>query len=119
MGVSQAASPFVTLDDLDVGGKRVLLRGDLNVPVDKGAVTDATRGTRHAKTIRELVEKKAKVIVLSHFGRPKNGPDPAMSLKPVADKLSSILSMKVAFAEDCIGSKAESAVVALKPGEVL
>jgi phosphoglycerate kinase len=119
MGVSQAASPFVTLDEMDVSGKRVLLRGDLNVPVDKGAVTDATRVTRLAKTVRELVEKKAKVIVLSHFSRPKNGPDPSMSLKPVADKLSSILSMKVAFAEDCVGPKAESAVAAMQPGEVL
>jgi phosphoglycerate kinase len=119
MGISQAASPFVTLDELDVSGKRILVRGDLNIPAVNGVVGDTTRLERLSKTIRELVAKKAKVIVLSHFGRPKNGADPSLSLRPVAEALAKILSKPVSFAEDCIGPKAEAAVKAMQPGEVL
>jgi len=110
---------FRTLDDLDVKGKRVLVRADLNVPVADGKVTDATRIERQAPTIRELAEKGAKVIVLSHFDRPKGKVVPSMSLKVLVEPLSKAVGRKVAFADDCIGPKAEQAVAALKDGDVL
>ena len=109
---------FRTLDDLDVAGKRVLLRADLNVPVKDGKVTDATRIERLAPTIEALLAKNAKVIIMSHFGRPK-GPDPALSLRPLVEPLSRAISGRpVHFAPDCIGAEAERVVAALKPGEV-
>jgi phosphoglycerate kinase len=110
---------FRTLDDLDVKGKRVLVRADLNVPVADGKVTDATRIERQAATIRELAEKGAKVIVLSHFDRPKGKLVPSLSLKPLVQPLSDAVGRKVAFADDCIGPMAEAAVAGLKDGEVL
>ena len=110
---------FRTLDDLAVKGKRVLVRADLNVPVADGKVTDATRIERQAPTIRELAEKGAKVIVLSHFDRPKGKVVPSMSLKVLVEPLSKAVGRNVAFADDCIGPKAEQAVAALKDGEVL
>jgi phosphoglycerate kinase len=110
---------FRTLDDLAVKGKRVLVRADLNVPVADGKVTDATRIERQAPTIRELAEKGAKVIVLSHFDRPKGKVVPSMSLKVLVEPLSKAIGRKVAFADDCIGPKAEAAVAALKDGDVL
>ena len=110
---------FRTLDDLTVKGKRVLVRADLNVPVADGKVTDATRIERQAPTIRELAEKGAKVIVLSHFDRPKGKVVPSMSLKVLVAPLSKAVGRKVAFADDCIGPKAEEAVAALKDGDVL
>jgi phosphoglycerate kinase len=110
---------FRTLDDLAVKGKRVLVRADLNVPVADGKVTDATRIERQAPTIRELAEKGAKVILLSHFDRPKGKVVPSMSLKILVEPLSKAVGRKVAFADDCIGPKAEAAVAALKDGEVL
>src|SRR5271167_803234 len=103
-----------TLDDLDVKGKRVLVRADLNVPVKDGVVTDALRIERQAPTIRELAEKGARVIVLSHFDRPKGKVVPSMSLKPLAPALSKAVGRPVAFADDCIGETAEKAVAALK-----
>jgi len=109
---------FHTLDDIDVRGKRVLLRADLNVPVKDGKVTDATRIERLAPTIRELTEKGARVVVMSHFGRPENGPDPKLSLKPLVEPLAKAIGRPVAFAEDCIGAKAQSVVDRLKDGEV-
>jgi phosphoglycerate kinase len=109
---------FRTLDQADVKGKRVLLRVDLNVPMESGKVTDATRIERVAPTITELAGKGAKVIILAHFGRPK-GPDPKESLKPVAAAVEQVVKRPVAFAEDCIGPKAEAAVAAMKPGEIL
>jgi phosphoglycerate kinase len=109
---------FLTLDDIDVRGKRVLLRADLNVPVKDGKVTDATRVERLAPTIRELAEKGARVIVMSHFGRPENGPDPKLSLKPLVEPLAKAVGQPVAFAEDCIGAKAQSVVDRLKDGEI-
>ena len=109
---------FRTLDDVDVCGKRVLLRVDLNIPMDNGKVTDVTRLERVAPTILEIAEKDGKVILLSHFGRPK-GRDPKDSLKPVAAKLAEIIKRPVAFAEDCIGPKAEAAVNTMRPGDVL
>src|ERR1700712_1611191 len=110
---------FRTLDDRDVKGKRVLVRADLNVAVKDGVVTDATRISRQAPTIKELAEKGAKVIVLSHFDRPKGKVVPSMSLNVLVQPLSDAVGRKVAFADDCIGPKAEAAVAALKDGDVL
>jgi phosphoglycerate kinase len=110
---------FKTIDDLDVKGKRVLVRLDLNVPVKDGKVTDATRIARSAGTIKDLAAKGARVILLSHFGRPKDGPDPSQSLKPVIPAIEAATGLKVGFAPDCIGAEAESAVAKLKDGEVL
>jgi phosphoglycerate kinase len=110
--------PFHTLDDVDVEAKRVLLRVDLNVPMEQGRVTDATRLERIAPTILELSAKGAKVILLAHFGRPK-GRDPKESLKPVAAALSQVVKKPIAFADDCIGELAEKAVAAMKDGDIL
>jgi phosphoglycerate kinase len=110
---------FRTLDDLEVKGKRVLVRADLNVPVADGKVTDATRIERQAPTIKELADKGAHVIVLSHFDRPKGKVVPSMSLKVLVQPLSEAVGRKVAFAEDCIGPKAQAAIAALKDGDVL
>ena len=112
------SSAVRTLDQADVKGKRVLLRVDLNVPMENGKVTDATRIERIAPTIAEIADKGGKVILLAHFGRPK-GPDPKESLRPVAAAVSKVIGRPVAFAEDCIGDKAESAVAAMKAGDIL
>jgi len=109
---------FRTLDEADVRGKRVLVRVDLNVPVENGKVADTTRIERVAPTIREIADKGGKVILLSHFGRPK-GPDPKQSLKPFAPAMAAVLKRPVAFAEDCIGERAAAAVNAMKPGDIL
>jgi phosphoglycerate kinase len=109
---------FRTLDQADVTGKRVLVRVDLNVPVENGKVTDATRIERVAPTIRQIADRGGKVILLSHFGRPK-GPDPTQSLKQLIPALAEVLHRPVAFAEDCIGDKAAAAVNALRPGDIL
>jgi phosphoglycerate kinase len=111
-------SKFRTLDQADVKGKRVLLRVDLNVPVENGKVTDATRIERSAPTIAAIAGKGGEVILLSHFGRPR-GRDPKASLKPVAEDVARVIKRPVAFAEDCIGPAAEQAVAAMKPGDVL
>lgn len=110
---------FVTLDDVNVSGKTILLRGDLNVPMEAGKVSDATRLERLSHTIKDLVSKKAKVVVLSHFGRPKGKVEPSMSLAPVVPALAKILGQPVAFCPESIGEKAISAVAALPPGGVL
>jgi phosphoglycerate kinase len=112
-------SNFKTIDSERVQGKRVLVRVDLNVPMKNGKVTDATRIERAAPTIRELADKGAKVVVLSHFGRPDGKRVPEMSLKPLVEPLAKALGKPVAFADDCVGPEAESAVKALKPGDVL
>jgi phosphoglycerate kinase len=109
---------FRTLDQADVKGKRVLLRVDLNVPIQNGVVTDATRIERMAPTILGIADRGGMVILLSHLGRPK-GPDPQDSLKPVAAAAARILRRPVAFADDCIGAKAEAAAAALQPGDIL
>src|ERR1043165_10251806 len=107
---------FRTLDDLDVTGKRVLVRADFNVPMREGQVTDRTRIERGALTISELAKRGAKVAVLSHFGRPKGKAVAEMSLRPVAPVLSEALGgQMVAFAPDCIGSIARGALPALAP----
>ncbi|RST84899.1 phosphoglycerate kinase [Aquibium carbonis] len=111
---------FRTLDDIgDVTDKRVLLRVDLNVPMKDGAVTDATRIERVAPTIAELSDKGAKVILLAHFGRPKDGPDPALSLAPIAAATEAVLDRRVHFAADCVGKVATDAVAAMAGGDVL
>jgi phosphoglycerate kinase len=111
-------SGFRTLDQADVNGKRVLVRVDLNVPMENGRVSDATRIERVAPTIEEISKKGGKVILLAHFGRPK-GRDPKDSLKPVAEAVSHQLGKPVAFADDCIGASAEKAVAAMGTGDVL
>ncbi|MBL8669626.1 MAG: phosphoglycerate kinase [Alphaproteobacteria bacterium] len=110
-----------TLDALarSLAGKRVLVRVDLNVPMQDGRVSDATRIERAAATLRELAQRGARVVVLSHFGRPSGKRVPEMSLRPLVPALSAAIGSNVAFAEDCIGAAAEQAVAALAPGAVL
>jgi phosphoglycerate kinase len=115
---SSMSQSFRTLDHVDVKGKRVLVRVDLNVPVDNGVVTDATRIERVAPALTELADKGAKVILLSHFGRPK-GRDAKNSLKPVAAEVARVIKRPVKFADDCIGTVAEDAVAAMKQGDIL
>ena len=110
---------FRTLDDLDVKGKRVLVRADLNVPIENGRVSDTLRIDRQAPTIGELADKGAKVIVLSHFERPQGKVVPSMSLKPVVPALAKALGRPVAFASDCVGKIAEDTVARLREGDVL
>ena len=110
---------FLTLDDLDVRGKRVLVRADLNVPMKDGKVSDATRLERLAPTIDELARKGARVILLSHFGRPEGKPVPRYSLEPLVPALARTLGgRKVAFAHDCVGPEAKAAAARLGDGEV-
>jgi len=109
---------FRTLDDADFKGKRVLLRVDLNVPMQDGKVSDATRIEEIAPTVREIADKGGKVILLSHLNRPK-GPNPKDSLKPVAAEVARVVGRPVAFAEDCVGASAEAAIATLKPGDIL
>src|SRR5690606_8370407 len=110
---------FKTLDDIgEVGGKRALVRVDLNVPVKDGKVTDATRIERVAPTIAELSAKGAKVILLAHFGRPKGEANAEFSLAQIVDVASAVLGRTVMFARDCIGEKAEAAVAAMQAGDI-
>lgn len=111
-------SAYRTIDDLKVDGQRVLVRGDLNVPMADGAVSDATRLERLAPTLRELSDKGARVVVLSHFGRPKGERREDLSLKPVAEALGVILGKDVVFADDCVGQAAETVVNGLASGDV-
>jgi len=114
---------YKTLDDLfaavSLDGLRVLVRADLNVPMQDGKVSDATRIERVAPTLTELAGHGAKVIVLSHFGRPKGAPEAKYSLKPVAEALGAHVGVAVSFAEDCVGDKAANAAEAMKPGTIL
>jgi phosphoglycerate kinase len=110
---------YRTLDDLNVKGKRVLVRLDLNVPMQNGKVTDATRIERQAGTLRELADSNARVIVLSHFDRPKGKIVPDMSLRPVVEPLSSAVGQPVGFAADCVGEDAKRAIAAMQDGEIL
>jgi phosphoglycerate kinase len=112
-------SAYRTLDDLEVKGKRVLVRLDLNVPMKNGRVADATRIERQAPTVIELADKGARVVVLSHFERPGGKVVPELSLKPVAPALAAAINRPVAFAGDCVGPVAEQAVAKLTDGEVL
>jgi phosphoglycerate kinase len=109
---------FRTLDHADVKGKRVLMRVDLNVPYENGVVSDATRIARIAPSITELADKGAKVILMSHFGRPK-GRDAGQSLKPVAAEVAHTIKRPIKFVPDCIGEEAERAVAAMHAGEII
>jgi phosphoglycerate kinase len=111
-------SGFRTLDDVDLRGKRVLVRVDLNVPMENGEVGDLTRLERTAPTIVEIADKGGRVILLSHFGRPKER-TAADSLKPVAAALADVVHRPVAFADDCVGPAAQAAVNAMKDGDIL
>ena len=108
-----------TLDEMDLAGKVVLVRVDINVPVENGVVTDATRIEKIVPTVRDIMAKGGKPVLLAHFGRPKGQVVPEMSLRPLVPALETALGCKVAFAEDCIGGPAKRAVAALATGEVL
>jgi phosphoglycerate kinase len=110
---------FRTIDQLEAKGKRVLVRADLNVPMKDGAVTDTARIDQAATTIRDLVAKGARVVVLSHFGRPDGKRVESMSLKAILPALSKAVGKPVGFANDCIGPDAEGAVAGLKDGDIL
>jgi phosphoglycerate kinase len=111
-------SRIKTIDGLDVKGKRVLMRADLNVPVENGHVADATRIERALPTIEALRSGGAKLVIMSHFGRPKGERSPETSLKPVAAKLQEMLGTRVSFLDDCVGPDVEAGVNALKDGDV-
>lgn len=108
-----------TIRDIDVNGKKVLVRVDFNVPIKDGVVGDDTRIRGALPTLEALLNAGAALILCSHLGRPKGGPDPKFSMKPVAEYLGKLMGKNVAFAEDCIGPAAEAAAKALKPGDVL
>jgi phosphoglycerate kinase len=105
--------------DVDVRGKRVLMRVDFNVPIEAGKITDDRRIVQALPTIKNVLERGGRLILKSHLGRPKGGPEPKYSLKPAADRLSSLLGKPVAFVDDCIGPLVEKAVADLKDGQVL
>ncbi|PWH18507.1 MAG: phosphoglycerate kinase [Anaerolineae bacterium] len=108
-----------TIRDMDFKGKKVLVRVDFNVPIKDGVVSDDTRIRAALPTIQYLLDQGAAVILCSHLGRPKEGPDPQFSMKPTAEHLAKLIGKPVAFAEDCIGPIAEQAASQLKPGEIL
>jgi phosphoglycerate kinase len=111
---------FATIDQVDVSGKRVLLRADLNVPMKNGQAEDMTRIERLVPTVAELADKGGRVVIMSHFGRPKGKPSPKESLRSLVPALQAALGGRsVRFAEDCVGAPVERAVAALKPGEIL
>ena len=108
-----------TLDEIDLAGKVVLVRVDINVPVENGVVTDATRIEKIVPTVKDILAKGGKPVLLAHFGRPKGQVVPEMSLKPLVPTLEKALGVHVIFAEDCIGTPAKKAVAAMQPGEVV
>jgi phosphoglycerate kinase len=109
---------IATLDDLDASGRRVLVRADLNVPLAEGQVADELRIQAALPTLRHLIEAGAKVTLCSHLGRPKGEPDPALSLRPVAERLGELLGQEVHFTEDVVGEDARGMSKGLAPGEV-
>ena len=118
-----ALEKLKTIDDADVVGKRVLVRADLNVPMQttgqNGVISDATRIERFLPTVRELTKRGARVVIMTHFGRPGGQVDPSLSLAPVAEKVAELLpGTKVSFAPDCIGDQAEAVVASLSNGDV-
>jgi phosphoglycerate kinase len=108
-----------TVKDIDLKGKRVIMRVDFNVPMDKGVVTDDKRIKASLPTIKYVLEQGASLILMSHLGRPKGGPDPEFSLKPASEVLAGHLGKSVQMAPDCIGPEVEKMAKALKPGDVL
>ncbi|MBL7996478.1 phosphoglycerate kinase [bacterium] len=110
----------LTIDKIDVNGKRVLLRVDFNVPLDdKGTITDDTRIRESLPTIQKIITAGGKPVIMSHLGRPKGKKNPSMSLKPVGVRLSELLGIPVVMAEDCVGEVVEKQTTALKPGEAM
>jgi len=109
----------LTIQDLDLRGKRVFIRVDFNVPLKDGVVTDDTRIRETLPTLKLAIEKGGRLVLASHLGRPKGGPDAKFSLKPAAKKLEELLGKPVAFAADCVGPEAEAQSKGLKDGDVL
>ena len=111
----------VTVEDIEVKGKKVLVRVDFNVPLKDGVITNDNRITAALPTINKLVENGAKVVLCSHLGKPKNGPEAKFSLKPAADRLAELVSTKVTFAADdtVVGDNAKAAVAAMNDGEIV
>jgi phosphoglycerate kinase len=113
----------LTVNDLDVRGKRVLVRVDYNVPLEekdgKMVITDVTRIKETLPTLNLLIQKGARIILAAHLGRPKGKPEPSMSLRPVAEKLADMIHRPVAFVDDCVGEKAEQTAGTLKDGDIL
>jgi len=110
---------FKTIDDLDVKGKRALVRCDLNVPMRDGVVTDTTRIDRSVPTLKDLSDRGGRVVIVSHFGRPKGQVVPEMSLRPVAEAMAKAIGRDVAFATECVGPAAEAAVGRLQDGDIV
>src|SRR5689334_9598559 len=108
-----------TVADIDVKGKRVLMRVEFNVPLEGSKITDDRRIAQALSTIKTVLEKGGRLILMSHLGRPKGGPEPKYSLQPAASRLSELLGKPVAFATGCIGPKVEEQANALKNGDVL
>jgi phosphoglycerate kinase len=108
-----------SLRDLDVARKRVFVRADLNVPLEHGVVTDATRIDATLPTLHWILQREGKLIIASHLGRPKGKPMPELSLKPVADVLAAKLGRPVTLVQDCVGAETERVVAAMQPGEVV
>jgi phosphoglycerate kinase len=119
MSVTNTGFAKKTVQHLDCAGKRVLVRVDFNVPTKGDEVTDDTRIVAALPTIRYLLQKRARVVLVSHLGRPKGGPEPKYSMKPVRARLERLLRQTVAWADDCVGPAAEAASHALGDGEVL
>ena len=109
----------LSIEQVDLGGRRVFLRADLNAPLEGGAVADDTRLTAVVPTIRHALDRGASVVLASHLGRPKGGPDAKYSLKPVAERLERLFERPVPLAPDCVGDAVEGLAQALKPGHVL
>src|SRR5947209_251566 len=113
----------LTVRDLNVQGKRVLVRVDFNVPLEEKngqmVITDATRIVETLPTLKLLIEQRAKLILAAHLGRPKGQREPSMSLRPVAAKLADLLGHDVNFVDDCIGEKVERVVGAMLPGQIV
>lgn len=108
-----------TINDIDVQGKRVLLRADYNVPLDNGVITDDFRIKQSLQTVQALIDKQAKIVICSHLGRPEGRVDSQYSLKPVADRLGELLNKEIRFASDCVGAEAEKMAQELGPGQIL
>ena len=111
--------PWKTLDDMDLDGKSVLVRVDLNVPMEDGVVTDTTRIERVRPTVEDILAKGGRPILMAHFGRPKGQPKPEFSLAHIKDTVESVLGHKIIFAEDCVGGPAKQAVAAMAPGDIV
>src|ERR1700682_2555353 len=109
----------LTIKDLDLKGKRVFIRVDFNVPLKDGVVSDDTRIRETLPTLKLAIEKGGRLVLASHLGRPKGGPDAKYSLKPTAKKLEELLGKRAAFANDCVGADSEAKSRALKDGEIL